>query len=146
MFFFLMRRRPPRSTRTDTLFPYSTLFRSVGGSLMTINQAAKKLGLPKVEGGDTIWMQQQNYSLQALMERDRNDPFAKAAHAPAQPAAKDDEAEPDIDAAKAFDESLTLVLKNAEPLRIGAPREMDITKLAPKIGSAHVGTQGTKAH
>src|SRR3546814_10667982 len=33
MFFFLMIRRPPRSTRTDTLFPYTTLFRSdaIGG-------------------------------------------------------------------------------------------------------------------
>src|SRR3546814_12048101 len=29
LFFFLMRRRPPRSTRTDTLFPYTTLFRSL---------------------------------------------------------------------------------------------------------------------
>src|SRR3546814_19064362 len=29
MFLFLMIRRPPRSTRTDTLFPYTTLFRSV---------------------------------------------------------------------------------------------------------------------
>src|SRR3546814_3913548 len=29
-FFFLMIRRPPRSTRTDTLFPYTTLFRSEG--------------------------------------------------------------------------------------------------------------------
>src|SRR3546814_5427942 len=29
-FFFLMIRRPPRSTRTDTLFPYTTLFRSSG--------------------------------------------------------------------------------------------------------------------
>src|SRR3546814_7529103 len=28
MFFFLMIRRPPRSTRTDTLCPYTTLFRS----------------------------------------------------------------------------------------------------------------------
>src|SRR3546814_4871782 len=28
MVFFLMIRRPPRSTRTDTLFPYTTLFRS----------------------------------------------------------------------------------------------------------------------
>src|SRR3546814_16210054 len=28
MSFLLMRRRPPRSTRTDTLFPYTTLFRS----------------------------------------------------------------------------------------------------------------------
>src|SRR3546814_4456405 len=30
LFFFLMIRRPPRSTRTDTLFPYTTLFRSAG--------------------------------------------------------------------------------------------------------------------
>src|SRR3546814_4670360 len=30
-FFFLMIRRPPRSTRTDTLFPYTTLFRSTAG-------------------------------------------------------------------------------------------------------------------
>src|SRR3546814_18532601 len=30
MFFFMVR-RPPRSTRTDTLFPYTTLFRSRGG-------------------------------------------------------------------------------------------------------------------
>src|SRR3546814_1301137 len=30
MFCFLMIRRPPRSTRTDTLFPYTTLFRSLG--------------------------------------------------------------------------------------------------------------------
>src|SRR3546814_3452579 len=29
IFVFLMIRRPPRSTRTDTLFPYTTLFRSV---------------------------------------------------------------------------------------------------------------------
>src|SRR3546814_10112450 len=29
IFFFLMIRRPPRSTRTDTLFPYTTLFRSI---------------------------------------------------------------------------------------------------------------------
>src|SRR3546814_20318155 len=30
-FLFLMIRRPPRSTRTDTLFPYTTLFRSALG-------------------------------------------------------------------------------------------------------------------
>src|SRR3546814_11950968 len=29
LLFFLMLRRPPRSTRTDTLFPYTTLFRSL---------------------------------------------------------------------------------------------------------------------
>src|SRR3546814_17501785 len=36
-FFFLMIRRPPRSTRTDTLFPYTTLFRSASAS-----QASKR--------------------------------------------------------------------------------------------------------
>src|SRR3546814_11897906 len=33
--FFLMIRRPPRSTRTDTLFPYTTLFRSARVPLHT---------------------------------------------------------------------------------------------------------------
>src|SRR3546814_13781029 len=34
-FFFLMIRRPPRSTRTDTLFPYTTLFRSHPSRLLS---------------------------------------------------------------------------------------------------------------
>src|SRR3546814_19790375 len=34
LFFFLMIRRPPRSTRTDTLFPYTTLFRSLVGQIL----------------------------------------------------------------------------------------------------------------
>src|SRR3546814_16505318 len=33
LLFFLMIRRPPRSTRTDTLFPYTTLFRSASGTV-----------------------------------------------------------------------------------------------------------------
>src|SRR3546814_20915083 len=33
--FFLMIRRPPRSTRTDTLFPYTTLFRSIADEELT---------------------------------------------------------------------------------------------------------------
>src|SRR3546814_3783200 len=33
MCFFFMMRRPPRSTRTDTFFPYTTLFRSVSGGV-----------------------------------------------------------------------------------------------------------------
>src|SRR3546814_17712529 len=40
MFFFLMIRRPPRSTRTDTLFPYTTLFRSTNPSLDTTHTTA----------------------------------------------------------------------------------------------------------
>src|SRR3546814_17605122 len=41
IFFFLMIRRPPRSTRTDTLFPYTTLFRSAAlcdGAIRSLNR------------------------------------------------------------------------------------------------------------
>src|SRR3546814_13767013 len=34
---FLMILRPPRSTRTDTLFPYTTLFRSAGKALQCVS-------------------------------------------------------------------------------------------------------------
>src|SRR3546814_14220288 len=40
--FFLMIRRPPRSTRTDTLFPYTTLFRS--------NRSRDRRGTPEQPG------------------------------------------------------------------------------------------------
>src|SRR3546814_5680354 len=43
-FFFLMIRRPPRSTRTDTLFPYTTLFRSA--EALTLFQRTPILALP----------------------------------------------------------------------------------------------------
>src|SRR3546814_20127901 len=40
-FFFLMIRRPPRSTRTATLFPYTTLFRSIADPHVGAAQAAR---------------------------------------------------------------------------------------------------------
>src|SRR3546814_20614251 len=42
-FFFLMIRRPPRSTRTDTLFPYTPLFRSIFGDPGADIPATKRL-------------------------------------------------------------------------------------------------------
>src|SRR3546814_2427116 len=45
MFFFLMIRRPPRSTRTDTLFPYTTLFRSRHGPDKALAEDYGELGL-----------------------------------------------------------------------------------------------------
>src|SRR3546814_7937980 len=45
--FFLMNRRPPRSTRTDTLFPYTTLFRSPGDGVRLRFE-----GRHRVRGGD----------------------------------------------------------------------------------------------
>src|SRR3546814_8187437 len=41
--FFLMIRRPPRSTRTDTLFPYTTLFRSITGTKIFISGGEQDL-------------------------------------------------------------------------------------------------------
>src|SRR3546814_18505320 len=47
-----MIRRPPRSTRTDTLFPYTTLFRSFVGTKRaareTIEEEARRCGMPYV--------------------------------------------------------------------------------------------------
>src|SRR3546814_14806775 len=43
LFFFLMRRRPPRSTRTDTLLPYTTLFRSE--NLLLVRRAEVRVGV-----------------------------------------------------------------------------------------------------
>src|SRR3546814_3413757 len=42
-FFFLMIRRPPRSTRTDTLFPYTTLFRSLQADGLRAGEVLEEL-------------------------------------------------------------------------------------------------------
>src|SRR3546814_17535020 len=42
-FFFLMIRRPPRSTRTDTLFPYTTLFRSCTRSISAKSKSLSRI-------------------------------------------------------------------------------------------------------
>src|SRR3546814_14836471 len=39
-----MRRRPPRSTRTDTLFPYTTLFRSLGSGCPRSAAHSQRIG------------------------------------------------------------------------------------------------------
>src|SRR3546814_12745196 len=56
-FFFLMLRRPPRSTRTDTLFPYTTLFRSQMGPLVSAGHRGKVaacVDLARSEGGTIL--------------------------------------------------------------------------------------------
>src|SRR3546814_18062784 len=52
-FFFLMIRRPPRSTRTDTLFPYTTLFRSLRARCRPAARGATAVtGRRRQPGGD----------------------------------------------------------------------------------------------
>src|SRR3546814_13173654 len=55
-FFFLMIRRPPRSTRTDTLFPYTTLFRSVRSLLhrRALRLPPRPLLLPRARGRESM--------------------------------------------------------------------------------------------
>src|SRR3546814_13734331 len=49
-----MIRRPPRSTRTDTLFPYTTLFRSVGRpSPLWLSHFLTVHGVPEMEQSAT---------------------------------------------------------------------------------------------
>src|SRR3546814_13070875 len=64
LFFFLMRRRPPRSTRTDTLFPYTTLFRSLfrlddEPYRIALEGATAQLGVTRdtIEGGKANYRQ-----------------------------------------------------------------------------------------
>lgn len=73
-----------------------TLAAGVGGGVMTPNYALRKLGQDPVEGGDTIYLQQQNYSIQALSRRDAQpDPFATGSSAQsAEPAAATQPEEP----------------------------------------------------
>src|SRR3546814_1326949 len=57
VFFFLMIRRPPRSTRTDTLFPYTTLFRSSGGTSDSVAVATPPTHGTALASGTTITYQ-----------------------------------------------------------------------------------------
>src|SRR3546814_4501581 len=54
-FFFLMIRRPPRSTRTDTLFPYTTLFRSLEANKSLMAVYVMKDQLKALWNAPTAW-------------------------------------------------------------------------------------------
>jgi len=69
--------------RLDFLTQVKMLAEEVKGSLATPNEGRAKRNRKPVKGGDTIYMQQQNYSLEALAKRDsKEDPFAKSGRAP----------------------------------------------------------------
>src|SRR5881409_4268156 len=59
LFFFLMLRRPPRSTRETTLFPYTTLFRS------QILDLRIPLGQPQLETRDPLRSEEHTSELQS---------------------------------------------------------------------------------
>src|SRR3546814_9092199 len=70
-----MRRRPPRSTRTDTLFPYTTLFRSSSG-----NRPSCWCSAPKpARGGTTA---EDGFSLQRIRKSSMSEPAVAIPGAP----------------------------------------------------------------
>lgn len=69
--------------RMDTLNRYKSHNEGLKGAFKTINEVRAEEGLDPVIGGDTPYLQQQNYSLQALAKRDaKEDPFTKSSNDP----------------------------------------------------------------
>jgi HK97 family phage portal protein len=69
--------------RMDTAAQIKALAEGISGSVLTPNEARREVDRKPLDGGDTIYMQQQNYSLAALNKRDQKpDPFATTTTAP----------------------------------------------------------------
>ena len=88
---------------------------AIGAGALSPDEARQKwFGLGKVKGGDTPYMQQQNFSLAALAERDAEKPFAKptpAAPAPAASPSEPDDEPDDAAEEKQFLDTLTKALE-----------------------------------
>lgn len=70
--------------RMDTATLYKTLGDGVKGALLAPNEGRKRINMPPIAGGDSVYMQQQNYSLEALAKRDsQEDPFSTTSTPPA---------------------------------------------------------------
>jgi HK97 family phage portal protein len=61
--------------RMDTATLYKANNDAVGGGWMAPNEARRRANLPPVKGGETPYLQQQNYSLAALDQRDQANPL-----------------------------------------------------------------------
>jgi HK97 family phage portal protein len=86
--------------RMDEATQVTTLAAAVGGAIMAPNEARRRMNLPPIQGGDTVYLQQQNYSLKALDQRDQTNPLAMPETPPAEPAPATDQ--PDDEAATKF--------------------------------------------
>lgn len=82
--------------RMDQATQYKTYGEGVKNGILAPNEARRQIGLKPVKGGDTPYLQQQNFSLAALDERDRNAP-APSDNTPAPAIEADEPDEPDID-------------------------------------------------
>lgn len=90
--------------RMDAATLVKTLSDGVGGGILAPNEARHKLNLKPKKGGDTPYLQQQNYSLAALDERDSNEPFAKPSTSTTPPIGNDPATNPGTDPANPADD------------------------------------------
>ena len=85
--------------RMDTVTQVTAIRDAVGAGVMTPNEGRAKLELKPVTGGASPYLQQQNYSLEALAKRDaQDDPFKPAT--PPAPPQPDQAAPPDVPPSK----------------------------------------------
>ena len=100
--------------RMDSATQMDVLAKGVGSAIVMPDEARAKFNRRPVAGGNTVYLQQQNYSLAALEKRDASaDPFAKGT--PAAPATPPAPAEP----SKAVD---ALIAKALDDARLAAER------------------------
>jgi HK97 family phage portal protein len=95
--------------RMDVSSQYETYGDGIKNTILSPNEARKKLGLPPVPGGDAPLSQQQNYSLEALAKRDAlADPFViNVPNRNPEPGPGDAEVNEDPSSAKYFDAIVT---------------------------------------
>ncbi|NLX25555.1 MAG: phage portal protein [Lentisphaerae bacterium] len=78
--------------RMDTATKIKTLSEGIKGAVLSPNEARKRIDLKPLPGGDSVFMQQQNWSLEQLDKRDIINDKPAVAPPPAEP-----EAEPEVD-------------------------------------------------
>jgi HK97 family phage portal protein len=81
--------------RMDSPTMMDTISKGIGAGVMKPNEGRARLNLAPVQGGDTPYLQQQNYSLAALDRRDTAEPAPASTSTQPAPAAADEGDEPD---------------------------------------------------
>lgn len=103
--------------RMDSATQMDLVVKGVGGGLLKPNEGRATLNYLPVKGGNSPMMQQQQFSLEALAERDADKPFAKPA--PAAPAAPAVTQGGTMSEEKAFDESVAVAMLNTKAVALG---------------------------
>ena len=94
--------------RMDSTAQITVIKDAVGAGVMAPNEGRAKLDLKPVTGGDLPYLQQQNYSLEALAKRDAQDDPFKPNTPPPQPAQPADPTKQPVDEAATVPKSISL--------------------------------------